>query len=502
MAKSQNRTLFGFLFFCAIVTGTVISISFPQLFTDWAYAQQRDVAVDAQREIASAKDLSSAFKAVAKRMRPSVVSITSKFERRTSNQNPFGGQQIPERFRDFFNDEFFGRLPQSPGQRPQPEGVGSGTGFIVSGDGYILTNNHVVSGATSITVTLSTSRELEAQVVGSDKATDLAVLKVQASDLLPAKLGSSDAMEVGDWVLAIGSPFGLDQTVTAGIISAKGRSRVGITDYEDFIQTDAAINPGNSGGPLVNLNGEVIGINTAIASKTGSYMGIGFSIPSDMAKFIKDSIIKSGTVERGYLGVLIQDLDENLADSFGYSSTEGALVGQVVESGPGAMAGLKEGDIITHLGEIKILTMPQLRNTVAATVPGTELQLKVFRDGKTIDVVVTVGKLDAEAVAASTQVDNMTDEVLGITVESLTPDKSKKLGYSADLKGVLVAGVKERSLAAQVGVQPSDIILQIGNTKVKTASEFTKVMSESDVKQGIRIHILRGGVTRFLFIRT
>ena len=231
-------------------------------------------------------------------------------------------------------------------------------------------------------------------------------------------------------------------------------------------------------------------------------MGIGFSIPSDMAKFIKDSIIKSGTVERGYLGVLIQDLDENLADSFGYSSTEGALVGQVVESGPGAMAGLKEGDIITHLGEIKILTMPQLRNTVAATVPGTELQLKVFRDGKTIDVVVTVGKLDAEAVAASTQVDNMTDEVLGITVESLTPDKSKKLGYSADLKGVLVAGVKERSLAAQVGVQPSDIILQIGNTKVKTASEFTKVMSESDVKQGIRIHILRGGVTRFIFIRT
>ena len=335
MAKSQNRTLFGFLFFCAIVTGTVISISFPQLFTDWAYAQQRDVAVDAQREIASAKDLSSAFKAVAKRMRPSVVSITSKFERRTSNQNPFGGQQIPERFRDFFNDEFFGRLPQSPDQRPQPEGVGSGTGFIVSSDGYILTNNHVVSGATSITVTLSTSRELEAQVVGSDKATDLAVLKVQASDLLPAKLGSSDAMEVGDWVLAIGSPFGLDQTVTAGIISAKGRSRVGITDYEDFIQTDAAINPGNSGGPLVNLNGEVIGINTAIASKTGSYMGIGFSIPSDMAKFIKDSIIKSGTVERGYLGVLIQDLDENLADSFGYSSTEVHLLGRLLRVVPG-----------------------------------------------------------------------------------------------------------------------------------------------------------------------
>ena len=502
MAKSQNRTLFGFLFFCAIVTGTVISISFPQLFTDWAYAQQRDVAVDAQREIASAKDLSSAFKAVAKRMRPSVVSITSKFERRTSNQNPFGGQQIPERFRDFFNDEFFGRLPQSPGQRPQPEGVGSGTGFIVSGDGYILTNNHVVSGATSITVTLSTSRELEAQVVGSDKATDLAVLKVPAGDLLPAKLGSSDAMEVGDWVLAIGSPFGLDQTVTSRINSAKGRSRVGITDYEDFIQTDAAINPGNSGGPLVNLNGEVIGINTAIASKTGSYMGIGFSIPSDMAKFIKDSIIKSGTVERGYLGVLIQDLDENLADSFGYSSTEGALVGQVVESGPGAMAGLKEGDIITHLGDTKILTMPQLRNTVAATVPGTELQLKVFRDGKTIDVVVTVGKLDTEAVAASTQADNTTDEVLGISVESLTPDKSKMLGYSADLKGVLVADVKQRSLASQVGVQPGDIILQVGNTKVKTADEFTKVMSESDIKQGIRIHILRGGVTRFIFIRT
>jgi serine protease Do len=271
-----------------------------------------------------------------------------------------------------------------------------GTGVIVSEDGYILTNNHVVRGADEVEVILSTNRRLKAKIVGTDKATDVAVLKVSAKGLAAARLGSSENMEVGDWVLAIGSPFGLDQTVTAGIVSAKGRANVGITDYEDFIQTDAAINPGNSGGPLVNLKGEVIGINTAIASRSGGSSGVGFAIPSDMVRRVMESILDNGRVDRGWLGVGIQDLDEDLARSFGLKSTRGALVSGVLPAGPAAKAGLKSGDVLLKVAGQEVRDANHLRHLVAGIEPKKKVRLEVFREKQSIEVEVTIGLRDVD----------------------------------------------------------------------------------------------------------
>jgi serine protease Do len=358
MSRPRNQAL-------GLAAGALLSlfvISLPDVVSRLTYAVQAGQAFAARDEVAVQNDLSAAFKRAARIARPSVVHITS------TGPSPYEG----------------------PGGG---ESRGVGTGVIVRENGYILTNNHVVAGASDVNVKLSDGRVLGARVMGTDEKTDLAVVKVEATGLVAAQLGDSDRVEIGEWVLAMGNPFGLEHTVTAGIISAKGRANVGIADYEDFLQTDAAINPGNSGGPLLNLEGKVIGINTAIASRTGGYMGVGFAIPISMAQVIMDQIIKDGKVVRGYIGAMIQDLPPEMSRSFEFEGTEGALVNRVVAGGPAARAGLRDGDIVLEVNGRKVSSSSQLRNTVAAIAPGTRIPLKVFRQGKELTVDVAIGNL-------------------------------------------------------------------------------------------------------------
>lgn len=465
-----------------------------------SYAADSQIALVARQQLSQNADLSVAFKQVAIAMRPSVVSITSVKHAqpvRSDNSRP----ELPEEFRRFFGDDrfedFFQRQIPNGGAPEQ----GLGTGVIVSADGYVVTNNHVVREADEVTVVLSDHRTFEAEVVGTDAKSDLAVLKIDASGLVAAPLGDSDQSEVGEWVLAMGSPFGLEQTVTAGIISAKGR-QMDIADYEDFIQTDAAINPGNSGGPLVNLRGEVIGINTAIASRTGGYMGLGFAIPSNMVTMVKDAIVKDGRVQRGKIGALIQDLNEDLAKSFGYDSTKGVLVGDVLKDSPAEKAGLRAGDIVLRFDGRETTTANKLRNAVAATPPGTRIELEIYRDGKNQKVEITLGQVDDGELASALPTASSDDaslEKLGMTMQSLTPQLAKQLGYDEGEQGVVVTSVDPGSLANRKGLQRGDVIVDVNGHVVKNITDFREILQQEKDK-GVRLQVKRDGVRRFVFL--
>jgi len=318
----------------------------------------------------AARELSTAFRSVARQTVPAVVFIT--VEKTLDARDPSALNNPFEGFGQDFLERFFGRrFPE--GQQPRERQQGAGSGCIISHDGLILTNHHVVGDADRVTVKLNDGREFTAKTIGTDPPSDVAVIKIDAQDLPVLPLGDSDAMEVGDWVIAAGNPFGLTESITVGVVSAKGRSRLGIADFEDFIQTDAAINPGNSGGPLINLQGEAIGVNTAIASRSGGYMGIGFAIPSNMVKAVKDQLVTSGKVGRGYLGVRIQELTRALAQSLHIDATEGVLVADVSKGSPAAQAGLKRGDVILALNGRPTSDPGQLRNSVAMSAPGTKV---------------------------------------------------------------------------------------------------------------------------------
>jgi serine protease Do len=489
-----------------VITVATAAFTWPQIVSQATYAIERGQAEAAQQQLASANDLSQAFQHVARALRPSVVSVSSvkRVQVRQPQARRFDSQ-MPEEFRRFFgDDEFFDRfffdIPSVPRGFEQH---GLGTGVVVSSDGYILTNSHVVQAADEVTITTSDKRQLRAKIVGIDEATDVAVLKVEAGDLRPATLGDSSSLQVGEWALAIGSPFGLEQTVTAGIISAVGRANVGITDYEDFIQTDAAINPGNSGGPLVNLRGEVIGINTAIASRSGGYQGIGFAIPSNMARHVMDSIIEHGSVTRGYLGALIQDLSDDLAQSFNFDSKDGVLIGDVVDDGPAANAGLREGDIVTRFDGKEVTSSSQLRNAVAATNPETKVPIEYYRDGKAKTVTVTVGKLDArQASLAQRGSGESSNEELGMTVQDLTPELARQLNIDRETEGVVVTDVQPGGLAVRGGIRPGDFIVAIGGRSIQSAGDFRDALRDSDPETGIRMQVERDGARRFVFLRS
>ncbi len=490
-----------------VAAGGWFMVNLPGTISKMAYAVETGKSLAAQQELATANDLSSAFKNVATALRPSVVSVSSVKRVQVGIRGRQMQPEIPEEFRQFFGDDFlerFGTPTPSPRRGFQQQGMGSG--FIVSSDGYIVTNNHVVGGADKVTVQLSDDREFEAEIIGTDEATDVAVLKIDAQGLVAARVGDSSRMEVGDWVVAIGSPFGLTQTVTAGIVSAVGRVGVGITDYENFIQTDAAINPGNSGGPLVNLRGEVIGLNTAIASRNGGNMGVGFAIPSNMARKVVESLIETGSVERGWLGAVIQDLNEDLAASFGLESTDGVLLGDAVPGGPAAKAGLRAGDIVIRFGDEPIEDTNELRNVVAATKSGTTVNVEIFRDGAKGTVPVQIGLLDRDAlVAARSSVEGRESSVeaddLGVTVRTLTPEIARELDYDENVSGVVVAEVEPGSPAAQIGIEPQDVILSINSKPTATVAEFGDALQASDLAKGIRLHLMRDNVRRYAFVK-
>jgi len=480
-----------------------------------ATAQSEVSPGDLERALAVAEDLSIAFEHVGNSVTPAVVNVRATIRvqaNRLSPLRPFGGDPFRNSpFRDFFGDDFFERFdaPRQPRQPQEFLRQGQGTGFIVSEDGYILTNNHVVADAAEVTVQLSSGREYRARIVGTDPSTDLAVLKIDAEGLVALRFGDSDALRVGSWVVAVGNPFGLQSTITAGIVSAKGRSRVGIADYEDFIQTDAAINPGNSGGPLVNLRGEVVGVNTAIATRSGGNMGIGFAIPSNMAMSIMDTLREDGVVTRGRLGVSIQDLDDDLAASFGFESRSGVLVADVEDPSPAASAGLRSGDIIMSFDGVAMSSGDQLRLRVAGTAPGRVVPVKIFRDGRERTINVTVGRLESQTPVAgeSGESKEQLAEKLGVQLRDIDDQIASQLGLplgsdgSASARGILVAAVEPMGIAARAGLRPRDIITHVHGERIATVDEFGTAMAQHDLARGVRLTVRTDAFQRFVILR-
>lgn len=412
-----------------------------------------------------ANNLSKAFVAVAKTIRPAVVNI--KAERRIT----VSGFNDP---REFFNQFFGPRFSPRPQPRSQTQ-VGQGSGVIIDPEGYILTNNHVVGDADAIQVVLLDGREFPAELIGTDPRSDVAVIKINADNLTVAAVGDSDAVEVGEWVVAVGNPFGLDFTVTSGIVSARGRSGMGVVEVEDFIQTDASINPGNSGGPLVNLRGEVIGINTFIYSRTGGSMGVGFAIPSNMARSIMQSLIQHKQVTASYLGVETQPLTQELAAAFGLAAPRGALIKNVTKGSPGEMAGLRRGDIVVRWGRREISDDQQLRNLVTVTSPGEPVDVEVVRDGETVHLQVVLILTPEEIMLKG--INDRFLQNLGIGVMEATPELLERFGYESNLRGMMVAQVERGSPAFKLGMVPGSIIMSINGTAVPGEQELGQALN-------------------------
>ncbi len=375
-----------------------------------------------------------------------------------------------------------------------------GSGVIISPDGYLITNNHVVEGANELTVTLPDKREFKGKIVGTDPKTDLAVVKVDASGLPFVRWGDSSKLQVGEYVLAIGNPFGLNSTVTLGIVSALGRGRMGITQYEDFIQTDAAINPGNSGGALVNTAGELVGINTAIISQTGGYQGVGFAVPASMARPVLESLIATGKVVRGYLGVAIQDLTPDLSKSFGLKQAQGALVSSVAEDSPAERAGIKPGDVITAYQGKPVEDPATLQREVTRTPVGTKAAMKVIRDGRDMELTVTVGE-QAERVKVAGADPSMENALAGLDVQSLNQQMARELGIAGKASGVVVVGVELGSLADRAGVAQGDVIREVNRQPVKSVKDYEKVASSLKKDESALLLINRRGASLFVTVK-
>jgi len=442
--------------------------------------------------------LSRAIAKVATEVRPAVVSV---YTTKTVNVRQLPGfSPFPP---GFPFDDWFGRGPRGPrGTEPKQRKYrqrGLGSGFIIDAQrGYIVTNHHVVDNAEDIKVRLADKRELDGKLIGTDKKTDLAVIQIKADRLKQLTLGDSDRLKVGEFVIAVGSPFGLRETVTSGIVSAKGRSNLAIEDYEDFIQTDAAINVGNSGGPLVNIEGQVVGVNTAILSRSGGSVGVGFAIPINMAKSIIDQLVRTGKVTRGWLGVMIQDVTPEMAEKFGLKRAEGALVSQVVEGTPAAKAGLKSGDVIIEYDSHPVKNVTKLRTRVAATAPGSRVKVVVVRNGKRKTLEVKIGKL-SETALASARGEAGTEE-LGLSVQDLTPDLAKTLGTKAKT-GVVVTAVKEMGPAAEKGIKRGDVIIEVDRQPVKSAAEFHAALTKADLKKGVLLLVADRRGNRFVVLK-
>ncbi len=464
-----------FLVILGIVTGLVLSSRMG--VQEVLLAEDSGISTSSKEFL---EKFNQSLSEVAEKVKPAVVNISTT-KTVTLKDNPF---------RDFFEDPFFRRFFGEPfGHSRKYKSTALGSGVIVSKDGYILTNNHVVKDAEEIKIKLYDRRVFDGKVIGTDPKTDLAVIKIDAKDLPAIKIGDSDRLKVGEVVLAIGNPFGLSHTITMGIVSAKGRSHVGITDYEDFIQTDAAINPGNSGGALVNIDGELVGINTAIFSTSGGYMGIGFAIPSNMAKAVMNSIISYGKVIRGWLGVTIQDITPELAKHFDINETEGALVTDVVEKSPADKAGLKRGDLIIEFNGKEVKDTASLRNMVANTPPGTAVKVKIVRDGEEKILTVVLGEFPEKLEARRSYRDNV---LRGVYVQNLTPELKKKLDIPEKVEGVLVTNIEEDSPASEA-LRRNDVIQEINRKEIKDVDDYDRVVSKIGKDESVLILVYRAG---------
>jgi serine protease Do len=445
------------------------------------------------------------FSGLAEHAAPSVVNISSTQEVKGSGAfgpgGPGGGPGGPggpgegDPFHEFFEpfERFFG-----PPRRSPYKAKSLGSGFVIDAAGYIITNNHVVENADEIIVKLSTGKEFKAKVVGRDQKTDIALIEIKgASDLTPLVLGDSDNLKVGQWVVAIGNPFGLENTVTAGIVSAMGR-HINQGPYDNFIQTDTAINPGNSGGPLLNTKGEVVGINTAIFSRGGGNIGIGFAIPISLAKEIVPQLKEKGHVTRGWLGVMIQKVTPDIAESLGLTEAKGALVADVVKDGPAEAAGLKQGDVIVEYDGKPVTDSAELPLLVARTPVGKSVKVKVLRDKGTESFTIKIAELKEEETA---QAGTGTTEDLGLTVQTLTPDLAENLGLDRSLKGVVVTQVEPSAPASEAGLRRGDVILEVNRQVVKDVDAYRKATKAAGKGKSVLFLVRRGDNTIFLAVK-
>jgi serine protease Do len=454
----------------------------------------------------------TSFAPVVEKVAPSVVQIST-----SKNVKGRRGVQLPpgmNEFRRFFGlpDEDSDQTPDEPTPRGRgrnggmhKEALGLGSGVIVSHEGHVLTNNHVIDGADDIIVTLAgDKKEYTAKKIGTDPGTDLAVLKIDVKEVPAITFADSDKLRVGDFAIAIGNPFGLTQTVTMGIVSSLGRNDMGIVAYENFIQTDASINPGNSGGALVDIEGRLIGLNTAIFSRTGTNAGIGFAVPANLARSIMDSIIKNGRVVRGFLGVGMQALDESLATKLKLKGTDGALVNEVEPKSPAAKAGMEPGDVITEINGKKVANPNELRLTIGELMPGTKVQFAYQRNGerKNIEITLTERPADNKMRLPGDQPDTSAPDVLdGVTVADLDAQARKKYGVADDAKGVVVTAIEADSPCAAAGLRVGDVIHEIEHTAVKSSQEAVELSEKLKNEKEVLLHVSSRGVSRFVVVK-
>lgn len=442
------------------------------------------------------------FTQVAKKCIPAVVSIKVKSIRQQSNDpNPFDKENG---INDFFNEDFFQRFFFGRGQdqeKAQKPIVAQASGFIISSNGTILTNSHVVKDTSEILVTLNDGREFAAKLLGLDSSTDIAVIKIEAKDLPFLELADSDSLQIGQWAIAIGTPMGLRASLTVGVVSATGRNNLDVARIEDFIQTDAAINSGNSGGPLLNFDGQVIGMNTAIFTNmsNGGYMGIGFAIPSNFLKHIMNEIITTGKVSRGYIGVVLQEIDNDLAKAFNLEKTEGALVAEVAANSPAEAAGIKQGDIVVKYDKHSVNSIATLRNAIALMSPNTKITLTILRDGKSLEIPVTISLFPSDEVKVKGV--EAKENKYGFSVKDMTPDIAKTYGHEVE-NGVVISKLSPNGPAAIAGLKAGTLIIAVNQKKVSTVSEFNKALEATPTNKPLLLLVKQGDAVRFISLQT